>query len=251
LNASLGEFALIEALTFDFWNTLFVAGFRASGQVRQRWIKKALQEAGYSEITDARVEGAIHRAWKEWDHVWEQEQHTFGAARWVALVLADLGVSPTLSERDTLIRAMERSGLEVKPPLIDGLDTMLPRLAQRYRLAVICDTGLSPGWMLRQWMEGQGILRHFSHLTFSDELGVSKPHPDMFLTTLAALGVHPEAAVHIGDYPRTDVAGAQGVGMRTIRFAGVFDWEDGAARAEAKISSYRELEPLLDEWTDE
>jgi FMN phosphatase YigB (HAD superfamily) len=240
---------LIRAITFDFWNTLFVAEFRASGQVRQQWIKQALQQAGYIELTDARIEQAIHRTWKEWDRVWEHEQRTFGADRWVSLVLADLGVSPTQAERDRLIQAMERSGLEVKPPLMDGLDTLLPRLAQRYRLAVICDTGLAPGWLLRQWMEAQGILRHFSHLTFSDELGVSKPHPDMFLTTLAGLGVPPEAAVHIGDYPRTDIAGAQGVGMRTIRFAGVFDWEDGAAHADAKIASYRELELLLTKWT--
>jgi FMN phosphatase YigB (HAD superfamily) len=61
---------LIRAITFDFWNTLFVAEFRASGQVRQQWIKQALQQAGYIELTDARIEQAIHRTWKEWDRVW-------------------------------------------------------------------------------------------------------------------------------------------------------------------------------------
>jgi len=240
---------LIAAITFDFWNTLFVAEFRISGSLRLQWIKQALEQAGHTQITDARLEQAIHRTWQEWERVWEHEYRTFGAEHWVSLVLADLGVNPTQAERDILIKAMEKSGLEVKPPLIDGLASLLPRLAQRYRLGVICDAGLSPGWMLRQWMDAQGILRYFSHLTFSDELGVSKPHPDMFLTTLAGLGVPPEAAVHIGDYPRTDIAGAQGVGMRTIRFAGVHDWDDGAAQADAKIASYRELEPLLATWT--
>jgi putative hydrolase of the HAD superfamily len=105
--------------------------------------------------------------------------------------------------------------------------------------------------MLRQWMASHGILNYFAQLTFSDELGVSKPHPDAFLTTLAGLGVSPEAAVHIGDYPRTDIAGAQAVGMRTIRFAGVQDWADGAVQANAKIVSYAELEPLLNKWTSQ
>jgi putative hydrolase of the HAD superfamily len=128
------------------------------------------------------------------------------------------------------------------------VSTLLPRLAQRYRLAVICDTGLSPGWLLRERIEAYGLLDCFDHLTFSDELGVSKPHPDAFLTTLARLDVAPEGAVHIGDYPRTDIAGAQGVGMRAIRFTGSYDRPDETIQADAAITSYSELEPLLECW---
>ncbi len=52
-----------------------------------------------------------------------------------------------------------------------------------------------------------------------------------------------------GKAPRTDIAGAQGVGMRAIRFTGVVDWtDDGQASADAEIASYSELEPLLGEW---
>jgi putative hydrolase of the HAD superfamily len=103
--------------------------------------------------------------------------------------------------------------------------------------------------MLRDWMASQRILSYFTHLTFSDELGVSKPHPDAFLTTLSRLEVLPEEAVHIGDLPRTDIAGAKGVGMRAIRFTGVSDWGDGEVPADAKIASYGELVELLAEWS--
>lgn len=239
---------MIQAITFDFWNTLFVARFRASGEWRRQRIKGLLEQAGYAGISESQIEEAISHTWHEWDRVWEQEQRTFGAEHWVSLVLDELDLRLAQPDREALIQAMELSGMEAEPPLVDGLSTLLPRLAGRYRLGVICDTGLSPGAMLRQWMAFHGILGYFTHLTFSDELGFSKPHPDAFLTTLAGLGVPPAAAVHIGDYPRTDIAGARTVGMRAIRFAGVYDWGDDTVQADAVIGSYQELEPLLERW---
>jgi putative hydrolase of the HAD superfamily len=236
----------IRAITFDFWNTLFPS--INANDLRCQQIKQALNQAGHAKIPKAHIEHAIGRAWSEWDRVWEEEQRTFGAAHWVCLVLADLSLRLNKPEQDALTDVMTRSGIEVRPPLIEGVATVLPRLAGQYRLGLICDTGLSPGWLLRQHMQTHGILHYFTYLTFSDELGVSKPHPEAFLTTLARLDVPPEGAVHIGDYPPTDIAGAQGVGMRAIRFAGSRDWSDGPVRADAAIQSYSELEPLLQLW---
>jgi HAD superfamily hydrolase (TIGR01549 family) len=242
---------LIQAITFDFWNTLFVAQFHGSSELRRRRIKGLLEQAGHPCISEAQIEEAVSHTWQEWNRVWEREQRTFGADHWVSFLLEELGLHLAPPDHEALVRAMELSGMEAGPPLVDGLATLLPRLAGRYPLGVICDTGLSPGSVLRGWMASHGILDHFTHLTFSDELGVSKPHPDAFLTTLAGLGVPPGAAVHIGDYPRTDIAGAQAVGMRAIRFAGVYDWGDDTAQADAVIKSYSELEPLLERWGDQ
>jgi putative hydrolase of the HAD superfamily len=236
----------IRAITFDFWNTLFPS--INANDLRCQQITQALDQAGHAKIPQAHIARAVDRAWSEWDRVWEEEQRTFGAPHWVSLVLADLDVRLNKTEKEALTDVMTRSGIEVRPPLIEGVATVMPRLAGRYRLGLICDTGLSPGWLQRQHMERHGILHYFSYLTFSDELGVSKPHPDAFLSTLAHLDVRPEGAVHIGDYPRTDIAGAQGVGMRAIRFAGVYDWPNGPTRADAAIQSYDELESQLARW---
>ena len=237
---------LIQAITFDFWNTLCVG--QGGGGLRRQHIRQALEQAGYGGISDAQIDNAMSRAWREWDRIWEQEQRTFGAAQWISLVLADLNASLAQPQREALIDLTATAGMQKDPLLVDDVASVLPSLARRYRLAVICDTGLSPGRMLRQWMASHGILQYFTHLTFSDELGISKPHPEAFLTTLDRLSVVPQAAVHVGDYPRTDVAGAQAVGMRAIRFAGVQDWDDGTVRAHAVIHSHHELEPLLDRW---
>lgn len=239
---------MIHAITFDFWNTLFAAVRAKESRVRQ--IKAALEPAGYIDIGAAKIEHAIALVWQEWERVWVQERQTFGAEKWVALLLSNLEVTLGRSEQQALENAMAISGMEVNPPLVDGLAGILPRLAKNYRLGVICDTGLSPGWMLRDWMDLHGILQHFSQQTFSDELGVSKPHPEAFRITLSRLGVSPSHAVHIGDFPRTDIAGAQAVGMRAIRFTGVIDWgNDDQVTADAKIGTYDELEPLLNKWS--
>ena len=237
---------MIQAITFDFWDTLFASV--DSSALRCRLIKHVLDQAGHGRFSDAQIERAITQAWAEWGRVWVEAQRTFGASRWVDVLLADLGVDLQEVAYQTLVHTMETVGTENGPPLLDGVADLLARLDQRYRLAVICDTGLSPGWLLRKRIDACGLLDYFDHLTFSDELGVSKPHPDAFLTTLARLGVAPEYAVHIGDYPRTDIAGAQGVGMRAIRFIGSYDRPDETIRADAAIVSYRELEPLLERW---
>jgi FMN phosphatase YigB (HAD superfamily) len=236
----------MQAITFDFWNTLFVGVFATD--LRVRHIKQVLEGEGLVSFSKERIEQAIGVAWREWDRVWQQQQFTFGAPRWVELVLEDLGVSLAAPLQEALAHTMTASGMDVRPPLIDGVADVLPRLAPRYKLALICDTGITPGRVLSQWMESNGILQYFSHLTFSDELGVSKPHPRAFLCTLESLGVSPQAAVHIGDNPRTDVAGAQGVGMRAVRFIGPYHWSEDEIRADAVIARYDELEPLLEQW---
>jgi putative hydrolase of the HAD superfamily len=54
-------------------------------------------------------------------------------------------------------------------------------------------------------------------LTFSDECGIRKPAPEIFLRTLSAMGVAPDEAVHVGDDPVLDVEGARDAGMRTVQ----------------------------------
>jgi putative hydrolase of the HAD superfamily len=46
--------------------------------------------------------------------------------------------------------------------------------------------------------------------------GVAKPDPDIFHRALEALGVPPERAVHVGDTPAADVAGARAAGIRPV-----------------------------------
>lgn len=50
----------------------------------------------------------------------------------------------------------------------------------------------------------------------SGVVGVSKPDPAIFRLALDALGVAPEHAVHVGDTPAADVAGARAAGVHPV-----------------------------------
>jgi len=50
----------------------------------------------------------------------------------------------------------------------------------------------------------------------SGVLGVGKPDPAIFRLALDAVGVAPERALHVGDTPAADVAGARAAGVHAV-----------------------------------
>jgi putative hydrolase of the HAD superfamily len=77
---------------------------------------------------------------------------------------------------------------------------------------------------LRERLDMFGVLRYFDHWSFSDEVGCFKPWPAVFEHALAGLGVDdPSTAAHVGDSRRTDVAGAQAMGMTAVRYTHFLD----------------------------
>jgi putative hydrolase of the HAD superfamily len=146
---------------------------------------------------------------------------------------------------------MEDSILFDRPAPAPDIKETLAELSRQYCLAVISDTGLTPGRTLRRLLQEDGLVEYFTHLTFSDEVGRSKPHPDNFIATLKALNVSPAEAVHVGDMLRTDIAGAQGVGMRGVQYIGLSqDKPSSQVTPDAVIRRYIELAEVLDRWNN-
>jgi FMN phosphatase YigB (HAD superfamily) len=110
----------------------------------------------------------------------------------------------------------------------------------------VCDTGFSPGRIVRRILSEKGMAGHLDVLAFSDEVGVPKPDPRMFRHALDGIGASPASSVHVGDLRRTDIAGARDYGMGTVRFAGVYDDDSDGPEADVVISSMGELPSALD-----
>jgi putative hydrolase of the HAD superfamily len=89
-------------------------------------------------------------------------------------------------------------------------------------------------------MERAGLLACFAHTTFSDEVGVRKPAPEIFGRTLACIGADSGSAVHVGDDPVLDVAGAREAGLRVIQVVGGGK-RMAAVRADLAITELSEL----------
>ncbi|MGD2147237.1 MAG: HAD family hydrolase [Anaerolineae bacterium] len=234
----------LVAVTFDFWGTLYQNAYYT--EERLHLLGDALEQHGESRAW-AELEAAYGSAWSVWLQVWRSEQRSIPVGRWVNELLGYLGVHLPDDGKQALGEAMETAYLHgERPSPIAGVTDVVPRLAERFPLGLISDTGLTPGRVLREVMGRDGLLSHFQVLTFSDELGVAKPQPKPFLHTLRLLGVGPEEAAHIGDLPETDLVGARGVGMKTVLFLGESGRADGLPLADAVFEDYAELPELLE-----
>ena len=164
-------------------------------------------------------------------------------------VAEQLGYRLESKSAAALGEAMAMAGAQVPPALKVGANGVLDRFHGRYKMAIICDTGLTLGCALRQVMKNDQILDYFDHLTFSDETTTTKPMPRQFLYTCHGLGVGPGHTVHVGDLEETDVAGAREAGLRCVR---VMNGQpvDGTA-ADATISQLDELVNVIEAWEGE
>jgi len=214
----------LRAITFDLWGTLIIdtaEGSRWSREERIRGIDEILKGAGISTGPEA-----INRAYiiqgERLERLWITHMDV-GVREQIELLLDILqdGLRARISESliDGLVEAYTTPILSAMPVPIDGALELLVSLASRgLRLAVICNTGRTPGKILRIILQRLGIAPYLSAQTFSDELCLRKPHPEIFMRTLAALAVEPPEALHVGDTLATDYKGAQAIGMCAIHF---------------------------------
>jgi 2-haloalkanoic acid dehalogenase type II len=74
---------------------------------------------------------------------------------------------------------------------------------------------------LPQVLERVGLAELLDGVVSSAMVGAIKPAPELFRAALELARHDPEAAVHVGDSPENDVAGARGAGIRAILLARV------------------------------
>lgn len=247
----------ITAITFDFWQTLY-KNRPVDLNTRMRQMQADLNRSSGQTFSLDAIKAAVRVARDTWSDTWALEHRTMSAQEWLEVMLAELQATVPPDALQGIITRMEENMLVEPPEVVPEAPAVLAELAARYRLAVISDTGLTPGRVLRQVLQQDGLLPYFTHLTFSDELGRSKPHAEAFQATLAALDATPTQGVHVGDLLRTDIAGAQSIGMRGVQYVGVTrdDWSMSLAHPplepitpDAVIRSHTELPPLLARWS--
>lgn len=145
-----------------------------------------------------------------------------------------------------LLDAYAAPALLVPPTVDTGARPALEHLRARgVRLAVISNTMRTPGATLRKVLDRFGLLDCFAHTTFSDEVGVRKPDPEIFALTLRALQVERAVAVHVGDDPVLDVLGARDAGLRVIQVTSASLRALGARRPDAVVRSLATLPDAL------
>ena len=235
----------VEAVTFDFWNTLVVDGGGAGRDHRLDAWMGVLEDGGFA-VERGALDAAMAASWERFLESWRaNEQYTHVEA--AVDILEHLGHDVPPDVHDQLIASFTYSP-DTMPSLTEGIGDCLRTLkAAGVRLGIICDVGMTPSTALREILEHNGLLAMFDHWSFSDEVGAYKPSRPIFEHALAGLGgVSASRTAHVGDLKRTDVAGAWDMGMIAVRYKGSFD--DAASEGpEGRfvIASHAELAAVL------
>ncbi|MDD2619981.1 MAG: HAD family hydrolase [Syntrophomonadaceae bacterium] len=215
---------MIKAITFDFWNTLYkIPADKCLSSIRIKDFGAILRQAGL-EFSPEDLRVAFKTSWQ---HAWYQ-QRAYGLditpRGHVKGILEKLEIPMTTELEKAAYEAYTRALQELPPVVNDGVRETLPLLADKYRMAVICNTGATPGVILRELVKKDGLDDYFAFMVFSDEVGFAKPSVEIFDYTLKKLGIVNSAAAHIGDDAITDVIGAKKAGMKAVWLAPDEDW---------------------------
>lgn len=244
----------IKAISFDLWDTLVhddsdeakraVQGLRSKKDERRHLVHAALNDIAPIPLETVRMaydvaDAAFNKVWKEHAITWRIEER-------LGVLLKGLGRELPAPAFDAVVRAHQEMEVIVPPDLVEDVEAALARLHGRYRLVIVSDAIVSPGWALRRLLENHGILRYFDAFAFSDEVGHSKPHPDMFNHVARAVGVSLDQIVHVGDREHNDVKGPRALGMKAVLFVATRAVDRAGTTADAVCERHADLPAIID-----
>jgi len=213
-------------VTVDFWGTLLFDGPGSDDRYRaprMRDFESILNGAG-RRISRAALDRGYAESARLLRELWSKNrdvpviEHVRAVLAGADRALPDGLSAATLA---ALVDAYARPILRVPPTVDDGALAALRTLRERgCTLALVSNTMRTPGATLRTLLARYGLLDCFAHTTFSDEVGVRKPDPEIFALTLRAVSGEPATSVHVGDDATLDVQGARAARMRVIQVTG-------------------------------
>ena len=236
----------LKVITIDFWNTLFDSGnAEKRNSLRITTFLNETDKLGYYIKYDE-IEKTIQASWEYFNKLWVEEQRTPTALDLVRFFWHYLKLPENTEAMIKIADEFANSILDYPPNLLRNVKESLIELNEKYKLAIISDTGFSSGSILKKLLEKEKILEYFDEFSFSDETGVAKPNKKAYFTVLDKLNCEPESALHIGDIERTDIVGAKQIGMKAIRFNGdattMFIKDNNEHTiADAKVNSWKDI----------
>ena len=241
----------VETITIDLWGTLFFDGPSSDNRYKKRRMadfRTLLTAAGLSASATS-LDRAYEESGAYLGRIWATHRDV-PAADHVRAILA--AIDPALPRRvppallTALVDAYARPILLLPPAVDDGALAALATLnGAGYKLALVSNIMRTPGATLRQLLDQLRLLGYFDHTTFSDEVGIRKPAPEIFALTLRAVGGDAASAVHVGDDPVLDVQGAQAAGMRVIQVTS--SSRKSSMRPDLAISRLADLPAAIEE----
>ena len=128
--------------------------------------------------------------------------------------------------------------------VLSSAQALLESLRSRgLHTGLVADSWPDPARVLRGDVEAAGLADLLDTIVFSEDVGVRKPEPAIFLRALADLDVEPSRALYVGDRLDKDVQGAARVGMATVQ-AMWFRADESSVRARPDFQAFTPMDVL-------
>jgi putative hydrolase of the HAD superfamily len=244
----------IKAVSFDLWDTLVdddsdeakrqARGLRSKPLERRYLLWEALNRR--EPISEELVNAAFDAADAAFNKAWKGHSITWKVADRLARALVEL--DRTLPDGDLVKLAddLGRMEVDIPPDPIDGVFDGLEALSERYKLSIVSDAIVTPADGLRRMMDSHGLAKFFQGFAFSDEVGHSKPHADIFQSAARQLGVDVKEMVHVGDRDHNDIKGPQALGMKAVLFTATRDDDRDTTTADAICECFADLPGVIE-----
>lgn len=211
---------MIDSVTFDLWNTLIHTSQEDNLKYKNKRIEgffSVLNKTGRN-VSREEIGKAYDKSFEIYKPIRDRNED-ISVREQVQIILQCLENRLLQNPADEVLIELEEvlanAIFSDLPNLIEGSEEILSYLNEKnYRIGLICNTGRTPGRVLREVLRRRNIIQFFRVLTFSDELKIRKPNPEIFLHTLKSLNASPSTSLHIGDDLESDVLGAKRCGMQ-------------------------------------
>jgi FMN hydrolase / 5-amino-6-(5-phospho-D-ribitylamino)uracil phosphatase len=227
----------ISVITFDLDNTLWDVEpvLQRAEDAQQQWL---LQHR------PGTVERLDHEALFEFKKsVWKRHPELLHHVSQMRIqTLYELQIAAGFSEEDARSGAQQAFAVFLrerhKVVLYEEVLGVLELLAQRFTLGALTNGNAD--------IYKTDAAEYFDFAFLAEDIGASKPHPDMFQAALDKAGVRAAEIVHVGDDPRHDIQGARDMGMHTVWMnTRQIPWP-GGERADREITSLQQLPAAID-----
>jgi FMN phosphatase YigB (HAD superfamily) len=114
-------------------------------------------------------------------------------------------------------------------------------------LGLVSNTFVPPQ-VLDRHLQQEGMLDQLPLRVYSCQVGIRKPRPEIFRLALEQAALTAPRTLFVGDSPRTDIVGANRVGMISVLKDPTGRHANGRAKPNHLIRSILELPRIIDEY---
>lgn len=205
----------IKCVCFDLWQTLWEDNFQFTA--RAQVLQEFLLQKGVDISLDVAKDTYLQHCAEYESVLTDKEgfQHIPYQQRFLQF-FNSFNLPITEEEMSQLIKQFNHAFLADPPKLYPKVPETLKKLAKDFKLIIISDTGFIYGNTMRELLQQYQIEGYFTHMVFSDETLVYKPHAKPFQLVQKLTQLKGTEIIHIGDRIQTDVIGANSQGWVSV-----------------------------------